>query len=190
MVKVRGLRDRIPPRVKDWVARRMRNWRTESVGRRSFNLVFLSGHHRHTHEMAIHCHEVGIHLSLPPEETQGLLRHYVYKELIPIFGLEAYGVHYYESYGDLKRAVDKGRVHAFMVSLPEHLDLVREHFGSVSVAADHMVNRYDDYRARGLQHFLSPSRRALAFGFAYRPGSTLPRRADEGRPQMAAQFRR
>ena len=49
-----------------------------------------------------------------------------------------------------------------MVSLPEHLDLVRTHFGSVPIAADHMVNRYDEYRARGLQNFLSPSRRALA----------------------------
>jgi hypothetical protein len=112
--------------------------------------------------MAIRCHEVGIQLSLPPEDTQGLLRHYVFKGLIRSFGLEPYGVHYYESYGDLKRAVDKGRVHAFMVSLPEHLDLVRNHFGSVPIAADHMVNRYDEYRARGLQNFLSPSRRALA----------------------------
>ncbi len=168
----------------------MRSWRAGSIGKQSFNRVFLSGHHRHTHEMAIRSHEVGIHLSLPPEETQGLFRHDVYKELIPIFGLGAYGVHYYESFGDLKRAVDKGRVHAFMVSLPEHLDLVREPFGSVPVAADHMVNRYDDYRAHGLQHFLPPSRRALAFGFAYRPGSTLPRRADEGQYQMAVQFRR
>jgi hypothetical protein len=140
----------------------VRSWRTRNVGRRSFNLVFLSGHHRHTQEMAIRCHEAGIQLSLPPESTQDLLRHYVYKGLIPHFGLEAYGVHYYERYEDLKRAVDRGRVHAFMVSRPEHLDLVRKHFGSLPIAADHMVNQYDEYRARGLRSFLSPSRRALA----------------------------
>ena len=126
-----------------------------------FNLVFLSGHHRHTHEMAIRCHEAGIQLFLPPEETQDLLRHYVTKGLIQWLGLEAFGVHYHEGYGDLKRAVEDGQVNAFMVSEPEHLELVKQHFGPIPVAADHMVNRYDDYRARGLRNFLSPSRRAL-----------------------------
>jgi hypothetical protein len=127
-----------------------------------FNLVFLSGHHRCTHEMAILCQEAGIQLSLPPEETQGTLRHYVSKGLMSWLGLQAYGVHYYESVGDLRRAVDENRVDAFLVSLPEHLDLVLEHFGSIPIAAEHMVNRWDDYRARGLQNFLSPSRAALA----------------------------
>jgi hypothetical protein len=112
--------------------------------------------------MAIRCQEAGIQLSLPPEETQGILRHFVSKQLISWLGLEAYGVHYYESPGDLRRAVDENRVDAFMVSLPEHLELVREHFRPIPIAADHMVNRYEDYRARELQNFLSPSRNALA----------------------------
>jgi hypothetical protein len=148
----------------------LRNWIYRRVGVRiprgggatpPFNLAFLSGHHRHTHEMAIRCHEAGVQLSLPPEETQDLLRHYVTKGLIPWLGLEALGVHYHERYGDLKRAVEDGEVNAFMVSLPEHLELVKQHFGPIPVAADHMVNRYEDYRARGLRNFVSPSRRAL-----------------------------
>src|SRR4029453_15288265 len=147
--------------LRDWIHRQLGVRILRGGGTPSLNLVFLSGHHRHTHEMAIRCHAAGIQLSLPPEETQDLLRHYVTKGLIPWLGLEAFGVHYYEAYGDLKRAVEDGQVNAFMVSLPEHLELVREHFGPIPVAADHMVNRYDEYRARGLRNFLSPSRRAL-----------------------------
>ena len=148
--------------LRDWIQRRIGARIPCGGGTPPLNLVFLSGHHRHTHEMAIRCHGAGIQLFLPPEDTQDLLRHYVTKGLIQWLGLEAYGVHYHAGYADLKRAVEDGQVNAFMVSVPEHLDLVKQHFGPIPVAADHMVNRYEDYRARGLRNFLSPSRRALS----------------------------
>ena len=128
---------------------------------RPFNLLFLSGHHRHTAEMAIRCHQIGIKLTIPPADSRHSFNHYVGPDLMAWLNMEHYGVHQYPTEAEMVQAVKEGEVDGLMVSLPQHLDLIRERFGDIPVAADHMVNRYEEYRSRGLRNFLTPSRRAL-----------------------------
>jgi hypothetical protein len=124
-------------------------------------LLFLSAHHRHSHEMALRCQQAGVRLLLPPADTREWLRHTVDETLVSWMDVPAPWVEQYPDRAALERGVAAGEVDAVLVSVPGQIEIVRRELGALPVGADHMLNAFDEFRAAGLSGFHSPSRAAL-----------------------------
>lgn len=122
-----------------------------------FKLCFASGHGGATNEIKMLCKQSGVQLVLPGTETQQPLRHLVKDAEAQIH--QATLLH---TMDEIKQAVEKKEINAWLVARPETIEGIREHFGtSIPIIARHSVNSFEKYKKLGLQNFISPSRTAL-----------------------------